>query len=122
MEKTGSRTGEDDIETSSDPDYELVLINEIQLLLEEKRTSLAVMRTGIAILIIQLLISSFLIATSKSYQFLELIHVTIPFLVINIFLLVLASYLIISSLIHIRHYDRVILRLKKHRRISDLMG
>jgi uncharacterized membrane protein YdbT with pleckstrin-like domain len=122
MEKTGSRTGEDDIETSSDPDYELVLINEIQLLLEEKRTSLAVMRTGIAILIIQLLISSFLIATSKSYQFLELIQVTIPFLVINIFLLVLASYLIISSLIHIRHYDRVILRLKKHRRISDLMG
>jgi uncharacterized membrane protein YdbT with pleckstrin-like domain len=110
------------METLSDSDYEVVIIDEIQILLEEKRTSLAVMRTGIAVFVIQMLASAFLIATSKTYQFLELIHMAIPFYMINLFLVALASYLIISSLIHIRRYDRIILGLKKkHRRISDLM-
>ena len=110
------------METLSDSDYEVVIIDAIQILLEEKRTSLAVMRTGIAVFIIQMLASAFLIATAKTHQFQELIHMTIPFYTINLFLLVLASYLVMSSLSHIRRYDRIILGLKKkHRRISDLM-
>jgi len=70
----------------------------------------------------QILVSGFLIATSKSYQFMQLLHMAILFYVINAFLVVLGSYLIIKSLTHIRRYDRVILALKKrHGRISALM-
>ena len=108
--------------SSTNNEKEVILINEIQILLEEKRTSLAVMRTGIGVLVMQILVSGFLIATSKSYQFMQLLHMAIPFYVINAFLVVLGSYLIISSLIHIRRYDRIILAVKKrYRRISDLM-
>jgi uncharacterized membrane protein YdbT with pleckstrin-like domain len=111
-----------DMELTRKDDKEALIIDEIQVLLKEKRTSLAVMRTGITILIVQIMVSGFLIATSKSHQFLELLHVAIPFYAINAFLLLLGLYLIISSLVHIRHYDRTILSLKKkHRRISDLM-
>jgi len=110
------------MEPSTNNENEVVIINEIQILLEEKRTSLAVMRTGIGVLVVQILVSGFLIATSKSYQFMELLHMAVPFYLINAFLVVLGTYLIISSLIHIRRYDRIILAVKKrYRRISDLM-
>ena len=110
------------MENSPGNDYEGVIINEIEMLLEEKRTSLAVMRTGIAIFVIQMLTAAFLIARSKTFVFLEIIHMAIPFYIINLFLVVLASYLVTSSLIHIRSYDRIIRGLKKrHRRISELM-
>lgn len=43
-----------------------VVINEVQLVLAEKRTALAVMRTGIAVLVLPLSVLSLLIATSRS--------------------------------------------------------
>lgn len=43
-------------------------INEIQLLLAEKRTSLAFLRTGIAVIALPLSLVSFLIATSEHYR------------------------------------------------------
>ena len=102
---------------------ERVIIDEVQVLLEEKRTSLSVMRTGIGIFIVQIIIFGILIAASKSYQFLEVLHMTIPFYVINGCLVLLAYYLIITSLIRIRRYDRLITGLKKkHRRIAELMN
>ena len=110
------------MERSRNDDKEALVIGEIEVLLKEKRTSLAVLRTGITILIVQIIVSGFLIATSTPRQFLELLHVTILFYALNAFLLVLAFYLIISSLFHIRHYDRTIRGLKgRHPRISDLM-
>lgn len=42
-----------------------IIINEVQLLLAKKRTSLAAMRTGIALFALPLTIRSVLIATSK---------------------------------------------------------
>jgi uncharacterized membrane protein YidH (DUF202 family) len=101
---------------------ECSIIDEIQVLLEEKRTSLSVMRTGIAIFIVQMFIFGFLIATSRSYHFLEVMHLTIPFYIINACLMMLAYYLIIFSLIRIRRHDRTITELKKrHRRVAELM-
>ena len=101
---------------------ERVIIEDIQVLLEEKRTSLMVMRTGIAIFVFQIFIFGFLIATSKFYHFLEVMHMSIPFYIINACLMVLAYYLIITSLIRTRRYDRIITELKKkHRRISGLI-
>ena len=45
--------------------------------------------------------------------FIEVMHMTIPFYVINIFLFLLGFYLIISSLIHIKNYNRDIIEDKK---------
>jgi uncharacterized membrane protein YdbT with pleckstrin-like domain len=101
---------------------EHAIIDEIRVLLEEKRMSLSVMRTGIAIFVVQILILGFLIATSKSYHFLEVMHMTIPFYIINACLMLLAYYLIITSLLRIRGYDRIISQLKrKHRSIAEFI-
>ena len=88
-------------------------INEVQLILAEKRTSLAVMRTGIAVLAIPLSIMSILIATSKYYDVLNVIHLLVLLGVLNLALIILGAYLIIRSIIRMRHYDRFIHEIKK---------
>ncbi len=85
-----------------------MLINEVQLILAEKRTSLAMMRTGIAVLALPLTIMSFLIATSKYYTIFHVLHFLIPLIVMGIVLIGLGSYLIIHSIMRMRYYDRFI--------------
>ena len=60
-----------------------IAINEAQLILAEKRTSLSVMRTGITVLALPLSVMSLLIATSKYYNVLHVLHFIIPLLAIN---------------------------------------
>jgi hypothetical protein len=63
---------------------------------------------------------SVLIATSKYYDVLQVMHLIIPLLIICAALVVLGSYLIIRSIIRIRHQDNLILQLKrKHIWISE---
>ena len=85
---------------------DILSINQVQLLLSEKRTSLSVMRTGIAMLALPLSIFSALIATSKYY---EITHVW-PLLAlvssINLLLIAFAAYLIIRSLLRKHRYDQ----------------
>lgn len=101
---------------------ENIIINEIQLLLAEKRTSLATMRTGIAVFVLPLSVLSVLIATSKYYDVLQVIHLIIPLLVICIVLVLLGSYLIIRAMIRMRHHDSLIFQLKrKHRWIAEFV-
>jgi len=90
-----------------------VAINEVQLMLAEKRTSLAVMRTGIAVLALPLSVMSLLIATSKYYDVLHVLHFLIPLGILNLILIVIGAYLIIRSIIRMRHYDRFINEIKK---------
>ncbi|XPS88495.1 hypothetical protein Dvar_65140 [Desulfosarcina variabilis str. Montpellier] len=89
-----------------------IAINEAQLVLAEKRTSLAVMRTGIAVLALPLSVTSVLIATSKYYDILHVLHFMIPLLVLNTALVVLGVYLVSRSIIRMRHYDRLINEIK----------
>jgi len=89
-----------------------IAINEAQLVLAEKRTSLAVMRTGIAVLALPLSVTSVLIATSKYYDILHVLHFMIPLLALNTALVVLGVYLISRSIIRMRHYDRLIHEIK----------
>ena len=56
---------------TSEQQNDILCINQVQLLLAEKRTALAIMRTGIAVLALPLSIFSALIATSKWYNVLE---------------------------------------------------
>ena len=56
---------------SPEQQNDILSINQVQLLLSEKRTVLAVMRTGIAVLALPLSIFSALIATSRWYRVME---------------------------------------------------
>lgn len=98
------------------------ILNEVQVLLAEKRTALSVLRTGIAVFVLPLSVVSTLIATSKLYDSVEVIHLLVPLLVLCAVLVVLAIFLIIKSLIHLHRYDRIIQDLKRqHSRLAGLI-
>jgi uncharacterized membrane protein YidH (DUF202 family) len=94
-----------------------ILVNKIQLFLAEKRTSLAVMRTGIAVFVLPLSVLSALVATSKFYDFFKVIHFMIPLLVLCAAMITLGAYLVIRAIIRIKHYDRVIKDMKKENKV-----
>ncbi len=99
-----------------------VVINEVQLILSEKRTSLAAMRTGIAVFALPLSVLSILVATSKYYDLIQVIHFIVPLLLICAALIFLGSYLILRSILRLHRYDRLILDIKrKHSKISEFL-
>jgi uncharacterized membrane protein YidH (DUF202 family) len=99
-----------------------VVINEVQLLLAEKRTFLAVMRTGIAVLALPLSVLSLLIATSKYYDVLNVLHFLVPLASLCVALLIFGVYLIAGSLLKIRRTDRLIQRVKlEHSAIAQFL-
>ena len=101
---------------------ESLAINEVQLILAEKRTSLSVMRTGIAVLVLPLSVMSVLIATSKYYDVIHVLHFFIPLSILNFALIVFGAYLVIRSIIRMRHYDRFINDIKrKHSIIGEFI-
>lgn len=99
-----------------------VIINEVQLILAEKRTSLAGLRTGIAVFVIPLSLFGFLIATSRYYDIFHVLGLFIPFVVLNLALVVLGLYLIIRSILKLRHEDWLIHELKRrHSAIAEFI-
>lgn len=87
--------------------------NSAQLLLAEKRTSLALLRTGVGILVLPLSVLGLLIATAKTHQSESVIHLLVPVLSISAFLAFLAIALIIRALIQLHRYDRMLRQLKE---------
>lgn len=105
-------------ETESDA----IILNEVQLLLSEKRTALSSLRTGIAIFAFPLSVLSILIATSQSYHASEVLHWLIPLVVLNVALIGLGVYLIVHAFRRIHHYDRLIEEIKReHSRLARFM-
>lgn len=97
-------------------------MNEVQLILAEKRTSLASLRTGIAVLAIPLSIMSALVATSRYYEILDVLHLFITVMIINTLLLALGAYLIIRAITRLRREDRMINAIKRrHSVIAELI-
>ena len=108
--------------TNNKTEVNSTAINEAQLLLAEKRTSLAVMRTGIAVLALPLSVMSVLIATSKYYNVLHVLNFLVPLGILNLALIVLGVYLIIRSIIRMRHYVHLIHEIKlKHSVIGEFI-
>jgi uncharacterized membrane protein YidH (DUF202 family) len=89
------------------------VINQIQLILSEKRTSLSVFRTGVAVLTLPLSVLTILIATSKFYNIFQILSLFIPLLILCLGLVVLGIYLIMKASRSIRHYDAMIKKLKQ---------
>lgn len=99
-----------------------MIINEVQLLLAEKRTSLSVMRTGIAVLVLPMSVVSVLIATSKYYDIFNVLYFLIPLFVLNTGLVLLGSYLVIRAVFRMKKYDRHIHEIKlKYSAISEFI-
>src|ERR1043166_1619869 len=101
------------------PTRDSVIFGEIQVLLAEKRTALASLRTGIAVFALPLSVLSALIATSRYYSFAKVMPLLVPLLALNLGLVILGAWLIYHSLRRIHHYDRVIRELtQKYRSLA----
>ena len=94
----------------------------MQLLLAEKRTSLAAMRTGIAVIALPVTVMSVLIATSRFYDIVHVMHLLVPLLILNAALILLGFYLIIRSMLRLHHQDKLISEIKrKQSTIAEFM-
>jgi len=110
------------METDGLPKLDNVIFGEIQVLLAEKRTALASLRTGIAVFVLPLSVLSALIATSRYYSFEKVMPLLLPLLLLNLGLVVLGSWLIYRSIHRIHHYERRIRELsQKYRSIAEFI-
>lgn len=108
--------------TEQSSESDATIINEAQLILAEKRTSMAAMRTGIAVFALPLSVLGLLIATSRYYDVLKVLPLIIPLGIILLVLIVLGSYLIYRALRHMLHQDRMLHHLKtSHSRLSEFL-
>src|ERR1700686_5551144 len=93
------------METDESPKLDTFIFGEIQVLLAEKRTALASLRTGIAVFALPLSVLSVLIATPRYYKIGAVIPLLAPLLLLNLCLVVLGSWLIYRSSRHLHRYD-----------------
>lgn len=84
-----------------------------QLVFAERRTALALLRTGIAVLALPLAVVSALIATSKFYDAAGIAHLFIPVMILNVVLVVFGIFLIVRSITKLRRQDRWLETLKQ---------
>ena len=89
------------------------IFGEVQLILAEKRTSLASLRTGIAVFALPLSVLGLLVATSKYYEASRVLALLLPLLILSAALALLGGFLVFQSIRHIHRQDRLIQRLKK---------
>jgi uncharacterized membrane protein YidH (DUF202 family) len=109
-------------ETNDLPKLDDVVFGEIQLLLAEKRTALATLRTGIAVFALPLSVLSALIATSRYYSMEKVMPLLAPLLLLNLGLVVLGTWLVFRSIHRIRHFEHRIRELtEKYRSIAQFI-
>jgi len=98
------------------------IINEVELILSQKRTALSVLRTGITVMLFPLSALTVLLATSSHYNIREAWTIAVPLGIICLGLFVLGIYLITRAAIRIRRFDRAAEMLLKHSEyLRDLM-
>lgn len=96
--------------------------NAVQLLLAEERTSLALMRTGIAVLALPLSVFGLLIATSRYYDAPNVLHLLIPLGALCVVLLAFGIYLVFHSIARIHRITQLIHKVKlEHSAISKYL-
>ncbi len=111
-----------EMETNGLPRLDNVIFGEIQVLLAEKRTALASLRTGIAVFALPLSVLSVLIATSRYYNVGTVMPLLVPLLLLNLGLVVLGSWLIYRSIHRIHHFELRIRELsEKYRSIAQFI-
>src|SRR5882762_5146210 len=86
------------METNEPPKLDEMIFGEIQVLLAEKRTALASLRTGIAVFALPLSVLSTLIATSRYYSIEKVMPLLAPLMLLNLGLVVLGTWLVFRSI------------------------
>ena len=110
------------METDGLPTPDTIVFNDIQVLLAEKRTALASLRTGIAVFALPLSVLSALIATSRFYSMEKVMPLLAPLLLLNLGLVVLGTWLVFRSIRRIHHFEHRIKELsKKYRSIAQFI-
>ena len=108
--------------TSQLPMPDNVIFGEIQVLLAEKRTALASLRTGIAVFALPMSVLSALIATSRYYNVDKVMPLLLPLMLLNLGLVVLGTWLVFRSIRRIRHFEHRIRELsEKYRSIAQFI-
>ena len=103
------------METNGLPKLDNVIFGEIQVLLAEKRTALAALRTGIAVFALPLSVLSALIATSRYYSMEKVMPLLAPLLLLNLGLVVLGTWLVFRSIRRMRELS------KKYRSVAEFI-
>ena len=99
------------------------IYNRINVLLAEKRTSLAVLRTAIAIFTLRISVFTVLIATSRYYDVSAVLHFIIPLIIICAILVFLGTYFIYRSFKKIKRIDNTIREIKmRNECANDILG
>ena len=110
-------------EDVEDKDSVNLAISQLQLIMAEKRTSLAFMRTGIAVFALPLSVLGFLIATSRLYDYMRVMHLLAPLLILCAGLVALGIYLVTRAVRRVRLFDHRMNKIKaKHPELSDLLA
>ena len=110
------------METNELPKLDNIILGEIQVLLAEKRTALAGLRSGIAVFALPLSVLSVLIATSRYYNIGTVMPLLVPLLLLNFGLVVLGSWLVFRSINRIHRYEQRIRELsEKYRSIAQFI-
>jgi hypothetical protein len=111
-----------DEETSGLPTPNNVIFGEIQVLLAEKRTALASLRTGIAVFALPLSVLSALIATSRLYRIDKVLPLMVPLMILNLGLVALGCWLVFRSIHRIRLFEARVRELsQKYRSIAQFI-
>jgi uncharacterized membrane protein YidH (DUF202 family) len=109
-------------ETNGLPTPDGVIFGEIQVLLAEKRTALASLRTGIAVFALPLSVLSALIATSRYYSMDKVMPLMVPLMLLNLGLVALGCWLVFRSIHRIHHFEARIRELsQKYRSIAQFI-
>src|SRR5256885_17020293 len=110
------------METNGLPTLDNVIFGVIQVLLAEKRTALATLRTGIAVFALPMSVLSALIADSRYYSMEKVMPLLAPLMVLNLGLVILGTWLVFRSIHRIRHFEHRIRDLsEKYRSIAQFI-
>ena len=110
------------LEENGLPGPDNIIFGEIQVLLAEKRTALAGLRTGIAVFALPLSVLSALIATSRYYRIDWVMPLLLPLMLLNLGLVVLGTWLVFRSIRRIRHFeDRIRELSQKYRSLAQFI-
>ena len=99
------------MEQDSNQEPESLLINEAQFLLADKRTQLATVRTGLALLAVPMSIISLLVVTSRLYHFWDNFWYLLPLLSLCLCLLVLGVHLVLRGALRMHRLESALRRI-----------
>lgn len=90
-----------------------LILSEVQLLLAEKRTAYALLRTGVTVALVPVSIWTVLVATSRLWDPFRVLWLLVPVMLVAALFFCLGAYLIVHALQHVQHTDTTLNALRQ---------